>query len=104
MGTQKKTAGKTATENGNGVTERPNQIKIEAGGKCMEQIEIDFPSYKGLDFEPEDRSVGIFGNAYILCFEKDNKQISIALDDDAMVKLYEELKHYAREDKEYENS
>jgi|WetSurMetagenome_2_1015567.scaffolds.fasta_scaffold274501_1 hypothetical protein len=58
-----------------------------------QDIEFDFPKFLGIDIEEEDREVGIFGNQFIFVFEdKDKRQISVALDDENMYSLIEEIK------------
>jgi hypothetical protein len=57
--------------------------------------ELEFPNFEGIDVEPEDRSVGIFGNTFALVFsdsEDTNKQTTLYLDDNEMLKLWNEMK------------
>lgn len=61
-------------------------------------IDVEFPEFKGIDYEPEDRDVGIMGASWSLCFKasgkQGEKQVSIILDDDQMAKLKKEVMKY----------
>ena len=68
--------------------------------KPIEQIDIEVAKIIGMDMEPEDRSVGIFGNWFNLGFEvaltnnSKKKNLWIGFGDDCLYKLLELLKPY----------
>jgi len=60
--------------------------------------DIDINEVLGMDIEPEDRSVGIFGATFCIVLKTDKgKQIQLNLGEDEMASLVEAIKPYTDE-------
>jgi len=58
-------------------------------------LDFDIQEFTGIDFEPEDRSVGLMGNLFRVCGIDDNgNQIGMWFSDDEFYKLCKECNKY----------